>query len=226
MNAEYCCLDASAFSFGFAASHPGTLILEASENVLSNYVGPITPGSVSEPHTEEGRHFAGSLREAGCVSEKGILDMPSLAPAAAEYALQMNFSVLLGVKILSCEKDRVRICTNSGLQDIFCRKIIRRPAVKTDMKMLNCIVSGTDRDTLSAFEAFGGRIYESFETDEFILSLPFKSGCLLNEARMGFVNRFRDCFGTSVQIDAFAADFDCGSSFGGIIEEFEAGVRL
>ena len=39
-----------------------------------------------------------------------------------------------------------------------------------------------------------------------------------------FVKKFRACFGTSVQIDAFAADFDYGSEFGGIIEEFEAGV--
>ena len=226
MNVDCCCLDASAFSLGFAASHSGTLILGKSENVLSDYVDPITPGYVSVPQTEEGRAFAEHLRKAGCVSDEGILDTPSLAPAAAEYALNGNFNVLIGVKIIQFEKDRVRIYTNSGLQDIVCGRIIRRPEVKTDGKRLHCIVSETDRDTLTELEKYGGNIYRSFEKDEFIVSLPFQSDCQLNEARIAFVNLFRACFGEAVLIDAFAADFAYDSPFGGIIEEFEAGVRL
>ena len=225
MNVDYCCLDASAFSLGFAASHSGTLILEESENVLSDYVNPITPGIVTEAQTDEGKAFAEHLIKAGCVSDEEILDTPSLAPAAAEYAVNMKFNVLLGVKIISCEDNHIQIYTNSGLQNIVCDRIIRRPEAQTDFKMLNCIVSGTDYNTLSAFEKFGGRISRSFEKDEFILSLPFMLGRQLNEARIEFVNRIKACFGTSVQIDAFAADFEYGSGFGGIIEEFEAGVR-
>ena len=224
MNADYCCIDASAFSLGFAASNGNTLILEKSENVLSDFVNPITPCVVTEPKTDEGRAFAGHLRKAECISAEGILDTPSLAPAAAEYALNMNLNVLLGAKIISCEDNHVQIYTNSGIQNIFCKKIIRRPEAETGIKMLNCIVSGTDYNTLSEFEKFGGRINRSFEKDEFIVSLPFIPGCQLNEARIEFVNRIRACFGTSVQIDAFAADFENGSRFSGIIEEFEAGV--
>lgn len=225
MNTEYCCLYASAFSLGFAASHKNVLILEKSENVLSDYVDPIRPCRITEPFTPEGRAFAGHLVKAGCVSEKGILDTPSLAPAAAEYALNMNFNVLLGVKIIHCEKDRIRIYTNSGLLDIVCRGLIRCPEVNTERKRLNCIVSATDLPTLAALEKYGVRISESFEKDEFIVSLPFEYGCRLNEARIETVKRFRDCFGESVRIDAFASDFAYDSGFGGIIEEFEAGVR-
>ena len=225
MNIDYCCLDGSAFSLGFAASHGNTLILEKSENVLSDYVNPITPSIVTEPQTDEGRAFAEHLRKAGCVSDEGILDTPSLAPAAAEYALKMNFDILLGVKIISCENNHIQIYTNSGLQNIVCNKIIRCPEAVTGFKMLNGIVSGTDYNILSEFEKFGGRINRSFGKDEFILSLPFMFGCQLNEARIEFVKKFRACFGASVQIDAFAADFDYGSEFGGMIEEFEAGVR-
>ena len=224
MNADYCCLDASAFSLGFAASHGNTLILEKSENVLSDFVNPVKLSTVTEPQTEEGRAFAEHLRKAGCVSDEGILDSPSLAPAAAEYALNMNFNVLLGVKIISCENNHIQIYTNSGLQKMVCKKIIRRPEAETGFKMLNCIVSGTDYNTLLKFEKFGGRISRSFEKDEFILSLPFMFGCQLNEARIEFVNAINACFGTAVQIDAFAADFEYNSGFGGIIEEFEAGV--
>ncbi len=225
MNADYCCLDASAFSLGFAASHGSTLILEESENVLSDYVNSIKLSNVTEPQTDEGRAFAEHLRKAGCVSDEGILDSPSLAPAAAEYALNSKFNVLLGVKIISCENNHIQIYTNSGLQNIVCNKIIRCPEAKTGLKLLNCIVSGVDFNTLSEFEKFGGRISRSFKNDEFILSLPFMFGCQLNEARIEFVKKIRACFGASVQIDAFAADFDYGSEFGGMIEEFEAGVR-
>ena len=224
MNVDYCCLDASAFSLGFAASHGNTLILEESENVLSDFVNPIAPGIVTEPQTNESRAFAEHLRKAGCVSDEGILDTPSLAPVAAEYALNKKFNVLLGVKIIFCENNRIQIYTNSGIQNIVCNKVIRCPEAKTGFKLLNCIVSGTDYYTLSEFEKFGGRINRSFEKDEFILSVPFMFGCQLNEARIEFVNRIRACFGTSVQIDAFAADFDYGSGYSGIIEEFEAGV--
>lgn len=225
MNVDYCCPDASAFSLGFAASHGNTLILEKSENVLSDFVNPVKPGIITEPQTDEGRAFVGYLRKSGCVSDEGILDTPSLAPAAAEYALNMNFSVLLGVKIISCENNRIQIYTNSGLQNIVCNRIIRRPEAKTGFKMLNCIVSGTDHNTLLKFEKFGGRINRSFGKDEFILSVPFAFGCQLNEARIEFANRIRASFGASVQIDAFASDFDYGSEFSGIIEEFEAGVN-
>ena len=225
MNADYCCLDASAFSLGFAASHAGTLILEKSENVLSDYVNPIRLCTVTEPQTDEGRAFAEYLKKARCVSDEGILDTPSLAPAAAEYALNKQFNVLLGVRFISCENNHIEIYTNSGLQDIVCNRIIRRPEAKTDFKLLNCIVSGVDYNTLSDFENFGGRINSSFTKDEFILSLPFTLGCRLNEARIEFANKIRACFGSSVQIDAFASDFDYGSEFGGIIEEFEAGVN-
>lgn len=224
MNVDYCCLDASAFSLGFAASHAGTLILEKSENVLSDFVNPIKLCAVTEPQTDEGRAFAEHLRKSGCVSDEGILDAPSLAPAAAEYALSKNFNVLLGVKTVSCENNRVQIYTNSGLQNIVCKKIIRCPEAETDFKLLNCIVSGTDYNTLSEFKNWGGRINRSFKEYEFILSLPFMPGCQLNEARIEFVNKIRACFGSSVQIDAFASDFEYGSGFSGIIEEFEAGV--
>lgn len=224
MNADYCCLDASAFSLGFAASHKGTLILEKSENVLSDYVNSITPCIVTEPHTQEGRVFSEYLKKAGCVSGEGILDSPSLAPAAAEYALDMDFNILLGVNMIFREDDLIKIYTNSGLHDIVCDKIICRPEAETGIKMLNCIVSGTDYKTLLKFGEFGGKITESFEKDEFILSLPFDIGCRLNEARIEFVDKIKACFGTSVQIDAFAADFEKVGVFGGIIEEFEAGA--
>ncbi len=224
MNVDYCCLNASAFSLGFAASHAGTLILEKSENVLSDFVNPIKLCTVTEPQTDEGRAFAEHLKKAGCVSDEGMLDAPSLAPAAAEYALSKNFNVLLGVKIISCEDNHIEIYTNSGLQNIVCNQIIRRPEAKTGFKLLNCIVSGADYNTLLKFENFGGRINRSFVKDEFILSLPFMFGCQLNEARIEFVDKIKACFGASVQIDAFASDFDYGSDFGGIIEEFEAGV--
>lgn len=225
MNADYCCLDASAFSLGFASSHKNTLILERSENVLSDYVNAVRPCTVTAPRTDEGRVFTEHLRKAGCVSDKGILDAPSLAPAAAQYALHMKFEVLLGVSVIGCEENRIQIYTNSGIQNVFCRKIVRCPAVKTDIKRLNCIVSGIDRDTLSAFGACGGRISKSFEKDEFILSLPFSSECTIHEARIAFVNQIKACFGSSVPIDAFAADFEYGSGFCGITEEFEAGVN-
>ena len=224
MNVNFCCLDASAFSFGFAASHENTLILEESENVLSNYVNSIATGIVTEPQTDKGKAFAEYLIKSGCVSNEGILDTPSLAPVAAEYALNMKFNVLLGAKIISCENNHIQIYTNSGLQNIVCNRIIRRPEAESGFKLLNCIVSGTDYNTLSEFEKFGGRINRSFENDEFIVSLPFMSGCQLNEARIEFVNRIRACFGTAVQIDAFATDFEYGSEYSGIIEEFEAGV--
>ena len=225
MNTDYCCLDASAFSLGFASSHGGALILEKSENVLSDFVNPITPCTVTEPHTKEGRAFLEYLKKAGCVSADGILDSPSLAPAAAEYALNMKFNILLGVNIISRENNLIKIYTNSGLQNIVCNNIISRPETKQNFKMLNCLVSGVDYNTLSAFEKFGGKISKSFENDEYILSLPFVSGCRLNEARIDFVNRIRACFGTDVLIDAFAADFEYGRVYGGIIEEFEAGVN-
>lgn len=225
MNTDYCCLDASAFSLGFASSHGGALILEKSENVLSDFVNPITPCIVTEPRTKEGRAFFEYLKSSGCVSADGILDSPSLAPAAAEYALNKKFNILLGVNIISRENNHIKIYTNSGLQNVFCKNVICRQAVKTDFKMLNCLVSGVDYNTLSAFENIGGKIKRNFEKDEFILSLPFVSGCRLNEARIDFVNRIRACFGTDVLIDAFAADFEYGRVSGGIIEEFEAGVN-
>ena len=225
MEVEFCCSDASAFSLGFAASHSGTLILENSENVLSDYVNTLRPCIISKPHTDAGRAFAEYLMNAGCVSEEGMLDSPSLAPAAAEYALKMDLNVLLGAKIVSVENDLVRIYTNSGLQEIVCGKIIRVPEVKTDFKMLNCIVSGTDCDTLLQFEKYGGRIRSSFEKDELIVSLPFDHACRLNEARIEFVNIIKACFGASVQIDAFAADFEYSNGFADIIEEFEAGAE-
>lgn len=225
MNVDYCCLDASAFSFGFAASHSNTLILEESENVLSDYVNPITPGTVAEPHTDEGRAFAEHLIKTGCVSDERILDTPSLSPVAADYALNKNLNVLLGVKIISCEKNNLQIYTNSGLQNIICNRIIRRPEAETGFKRLNCIISGADYNSLSAFKKLGGRINRSFEKDEFIVSLPFMFDCQLNEARIEFVDKIRACFGTSVQIDVFATDFEYGSEYSGIIEEFEAGVN-
>lgn len=224
MKADYCCLDASAFSLGFAASHSNTLILEKSENVLSDFVNPITPSVVSEPETDEGKAFAGYIKKSGYVSDEGILDTPSLAPAGAEYALNINFNILLGVKIISRDNNHIKIYTNSGLQDIVCGKIISRPEAETKFKMLNCIVSGTDYNKLSEFDKYGGKIHKSFEKDEFILSLPFVSECRFNEARIEFVNKIRACFGTSIQIDAFASDFEYSSIFSGIIEEFEAGV--
>lgn len=225
MNTKFCCLDASAFSLGFAASHGDTLILEASENVLADYVNSVRPCVMTAPQTDEGRAFDGYLREAGCVSDEGILDTPSLAPAAAEYALNTGGNVLLGTKIISVENNTVRVYTNSGFIDIVCDKIISRPKYENGIRRLNCIISGTDNNTLLKFEKYGGTVSAGFEKDEFIVSLPFAAGVRFNAARIEFVNKIRDCFGTDVMIDAFASDFEYESEFNGIIEEFEAGVN-
>ena len=97
LTVDYCCFDASAFSLGFASAHSSTLILEKSENALSDYVNGIIPSiSLNTPVTDKGKAFSAFLQKSGCLSDNGILDSPSLAPAAAEYAL--NFNVLLGVR--------------------------------------------------------------------------------------------------------------------------------
>ena len=226
ITAEFCCLDASAFSLGFAAAHGGTLLLEKSENGISDYVNAVIPGSVSAPVSDEGKAFADFLKKSGCVSESGLLDSPSLAPAAAEYAL--NFDIILNATVISIEKAdggyKILIHTNGGLQKVFCRQIICRPTTPNNIKFLNCVVSGTDLKTLLRLKEYGAIINESFEKDEFIISLPFEPQCNMNEARIRFTEIMKKCFGTSVIIDAFAADFAVGSACGDIIKDFEAGV--
>lgn len=228
INVNYCCFDASAFSLGFASAHNGTLLLEKSENALSDYVNAVIPGTITASRTDEGRNFADFLRKNGCVSDEGILDSPSLAPAAAEYALKFN--IILNVNIVSWEKKNdgysILIHTNSGLQNVFCKKIVNRPTKLNDIKLLNCIVSDTDYKTLSKIETSGATIHKSFEKDEFIVSVPFEPECKLNEARLRFVEKIRKCFGTSVKIDAFAADFAVSSPYGDIIRDYEAGVEF
>ncbi len=83
----------------FSSAHSGTLLLEKSENAVSDYVNAIIPSEISEPHTCEGRAFVGFLKKRSCVSDNETLDSPSLAPAAAEYAL--NFNIILGAKVVS-----------------------------------------------------------------------------------------------------------------------------
>lgn len=228
INVTYCCLDASAFSLGFASTHGGTLLLEKSENALSDYVNAVIPSRISESQTDEGRVFADFLRKSDCVSADEILDSPSLAPAAAEYAL--NFNIIIGANVVSWDQINggynILIHTNSGLQNIFCKQIVSRPTKLISLKFLNCIVSGTDYETLSILEASGAIIHKSFEEDEFIVSMPFEPECKLNEARIQFVKKMRKCFGTSVKIDAFATDFAVGSAYGDIIKDFEAGVTF
>lgn len=228
ITANYCCLDASAFSLGFAAAHSSTLILEKTENALSDYVNGVIPGTAGEPSTEEGRTFAGFLRMRGCVSKEGIVDAPSLAPAAAEYALRFN--ILLDAMTVSCEQGssgcRILAYTNSGLQHIVCQKIVCRPSENGTVKYLNCVVSGTDRKTLSPVEAAGGVIRRSVEEGEFIISMPFGRHCTLDDARSRFAGSMREFFGSSVKIDAFASDFETGGAQRDIIEDFEAGVTF
>lgn len=223
---NYCCFDASAFSLGFASAHGGTLLLEKSENALADYVNGLIPGKTGAPRTREGMAFADFLRKSGCVSDDGILDAPSLAPAAAEYALQFN--ILLGTRVISHEQTnggyRVLVHTNSGLQNIFCNHIVSRPAKLNSVKYLSCVVSGTDCGTLSKIEGAGATVRKSFEKGEYIISMPFEPDCKLNEARIRFVEKMRQHFGISVLIDAFAADFAFGSPWGDIIGDFEAGV--
>lgn len=225
---NYCCLDASAFSFGFASAHSGTLLLEKSENALSDYVNAVIPSRIKEPRTAEGKAFADFLRKSGCVSDEGILDSPSLAPAAADYALKFN--ILLGASVVSCGQTdggySILIHTNSGLQNVFCYHIVSRPVKLSGVKFLNCTVSDTDIETLSGIQPSGAIIHKSFEKNEFIVSMPFEPDCKLNEARIRFVNKMRRCFGTSIKIDAFAADFAAGTPYGDIIEDFEAGVSF
>ena len=55
--------------------------------------------------------------------------------------------------------------------------------------------------------------------------MPFGPEYGLNEARIRFVEKMRESFGTSVKIDAFAADFAAGSPYGEIIRDYEAGVE-
>lgn len=229
ISVKYCCFDSSAFSFGFACAHGNTLILEKSENALSDYVNGVIPCRIlCAPQTIEGKKFFAFLKNSGCVNSKGVLDSPSLAPAAAEYAL--NFDVLLNTRVVSCEKTNdgytVLIHSNSGLQNVICEKIVSRPVADGCVKYFNCIVSGTEREALSKIEEYGATVHESFENDEFIISMPFNPECRLNEARITFVDRMKKCFGTSVKIDAFAADFSFGSAYRDIVEEFEAGVNF
>ena len=228
INVKYCCFDASAFSLGFASAHRDTLLLEKSENALSDYVNAVIPGRITEPHTAEGRAFADFLRKSGCVRDDGILDSPSLAPAAAEYALKYN--IILNTIIVSLEKRNegfhILIHTNSGLQNVFCKHIVNRPSNSNGIKYLDCIVSDTNYQTLSKMEASGIIINKSFEREELIVSMPFEPECGVNEARIRFVEKMREAFGTSVKIDAFAADFAVGSPYGEIIRDYESGVEL
>lgn len=228
INVNYCCFDASAFSLGFASAHGGTLLLEKSENALSDYVNAVIPSRITVPRTDKGRAFADFLKKSGCVSDDGTLDSPSLAPAAAEYAL--DFNIILNTNIVFSEKKNdgynVLIHTNSGLQNVFCKQIVNQPAKLNSIKFLNCIVSDTDYETLSKIEASGTIIHNSFEKDEFIVSMPFEPDCKFNEARIQFVEQMRKYFGTSVKIDAFAADFAGNPPYGDIIRDFEAGVEF
>ncbi len=227
INVDYCCFDASAFSLGFASAHSDTLLLEKSENALSDYVNAVIPSRIAEPHTAGGKAFADFLRKSGCVQDDGILDSPSLAPAAAEYALR--YHMILHATVVSLEKRdggyHILIHTNSGLQNVFCKQIVNRPTNLNGIKFLNCIVSDTDDKTLSKMEASGIIISKSFEKEEYIISMPFEPECGLNEARSRFVEKMRGFFGTSVKIDAFAADFAVGSPYGEIIRDYEAGVE-
>lgn len=226
---DYCCLDASAFSFGFASSHCNTLIIEKSENVLSDYVNGIIPCRInSMPVTDNGRDFYEFLKNGECISEHGILDSPSLAPLAAEYAIDYN--VILGAHVISIKKSEcgyiVKIYTNSGIQNIICKSVISRPKILNCLNFLNCVVSGTDREFLIPIEEYGARIHKCFEKDEFIISMPFNTDISFNEARIQFVSRMRQCFGATLKIDAFATDFVYGADTYNIIKEFEAGVTF
>ena len=91
-------LGASYAALGYAAAHPGTLIVEETEGTGVEYAGNMRPSDLVDlPVTELGKQFYAFLKEHDLVTEEGRLDLCGMTTAVNRYAVAHKLWVCCGM---------------------------------------------------------------------------------------------------------------------------------
>ncbi|MFR3482092.1 MAG: hypothetical protein ACLTXL_00415 [Clostridia bacterium] len=122
-------LGASYAALGYAAAHPGTLIVEETEGTGVEYAGNMRPSDLVDlPVTELGKQFYAFLKEHELVTEEGRLDLCGMTTAVNRYAVAHKLWILLDAAVVSVKKSDngyvVECRTNSGLREIQARILL------------------------------------------------------------------------------------------------------
>ncbi|MFQ9801765.1 MAG: hypothetical protein ACLR23_25940 [Clostridia bacterium] len=128
-------LGASYAALGYAAAHPGTLIVEETEGTGVEYAGNMRPSDLVDlPVTELGKQFYAFLKEHELVTEEGRLDLCGMTTAVNRYAVAHKLWILLDAAVVSVKNQTMGMLWNAA-RTAACGRYrpvscwIRRPAV-------------------------------------------------------------------------------------------------
>ena len=222
-------LGASAFCLGYAAAHADSLILEPGETLLPELTATLRPARFENAQSAVTRDFAARLREADCLTESGVVDTPSLAPAVAAYARAHAMRILFRSHFVEKTPENggftVTYVSVDGLHRIGCRRVLSAPQVFDEEKksVLRALVSDVTEEQKTKIRAAGCTVVPGFTADEWVVSLPVPDADYA--AACGYFEDFwKERFALwNVQIDVMAQATDdlIDADLGAL---FEAGV--
>ncbi len=224
ISVETLILGASYAALGYAAAHPGTLIVEETEGTGVEYAGNMRPSDLVDlPVTELGKQFYAFLKEHELVTEEGRLDLCGMTTAVNRYAVAHKLWILLDAAVVSVKKSDngyvVECRTNSGLREIQARilldttsrRISSRGAAAVTRQWLHVLCSEAMEDPYHQLKEVNGDIITTpgFWPGEWTVSFPFSGETKLPEARLAVERQWRAAFpGGETLIDAVGFDFD------------------
>lgn len=203
---------ATYFGVGYAAAHPGCLILEASEILGGDFHHSARAVDQNELSEEETGTELGQLMKEYHILENGRFDVLKSILALHEYVSRhKEISILLNVNILSIEsaKDgyRVTYSSNEGIHTVFCNRII-----DTTVRRATCPEGAVCRKkslnlfTVCTSEQFDSRLTEA--CPDCVVTAGMYPGERLVKIPFDAQEKLLDAYGTVTEL--WKKAFPCG----------------
>ena len=178
------------YSFGYAAAHPKTLIVEETHLADRHFSGCLRGFSCAGAslNAPMAKALAAYMREHGIVRGDQIC-VPALEAGLCAFFADRAFDVLLGTTCMdietSGEEYRLSLCNNEGLSNVAAKRVIDTRVCGGDV--MNVLVQGGIDNIIQ-----GISVGDAFYNDQKILSLHFENGVDINRAKEEAYPRLRD----------------------------------
>lgn len=124
---------ATAVGIGYAAAHPGTLVIDSGEIPFPEFVLAVVSADCGQADTDLGRALHGQLDKYGIVHKNNAgseeLDVQRFSPVSCKIIREMDIAVLLLTRIVSIREAAlggfdIEIHNNEGVSAIHTNKIV------------------------------------------------------------------------------------------------------
>lgn len=178
------------YSFGYAAAHPNTLIVEETHLTDRHFSGCLRGFSCANKplNAPIAKALAAYMREHGIVRGNQIC-VPALEAGLCAFFADRAFDVLLGTTCMEIEKSgeeyRLSLCNNEGLSNVAAKRVIDTRVYGGNV--LNVLVQGKIDNIVQ-----GISVNDAFYNEQKILSLYFGNGVDINRAKSEAYPRLRE----------------------------------